>query len=115
MGKPARDRRRAEAAAAGTSFDTDLPQLIEDGKAIIDSAIDGVDGDFDMYIYVASLGANKVTIFSEAVSTIFQQTNSNTPILRTLEYDPDAPFWDNGIVQRAERRAMLRYLNEGLR
>ena len=103
--KPARDRRRAEAAAAGTSFDTDLPQLIEDGKAIIDSAIDGFDGDFDMYVYVASLGANAVTLCSEAVSTIFQQTNSNTPVLRTLKYDPKARFWNNGLVPRPERRA----------
>ena len=102
--KPGRERRRKEADAAGTSFNTNLPEIIEVGKSIIDSATDGFDGKFDMYIYVASMGANDVTLLSEAVSTIFTQTNSNTPVLRTPAYDPDAPFWDNGIVPRAERR-----------
>jgi len=106
--KPIRERRREEeeaAAAAGTIFVTNLPQVIELGETIIDDAIDGFDGHFDMYIYVASTGARKVTLLSEAISTIFQQTNSNTPTLRTLEYDPDAPLWDNGLVRTlAERR-----------
>ena len=102
--KPGRERCRKEAAEAGISSDTDLPQKIALGKAIIDSATDGFSRAFDIYIYVASLGANNVTLHSEAVSTIFTQTNSNTPILRTLQYDPDAPKWGNGIIPHAERR-----------
>ena len=102
--EPNRVRRREEAAAAGTSFNTNLPRLIEEGKAIIDSATDDFAGDIDMYIYVVSLGGNKATLFSEAVSTIFLQTNTNTPILRTLQYDPNASLVGNGIVPGAERR-----------
>jgi hypothetical protein len=102
---PERKRRREEAIEMGAAVDTHAQLKIKQGEVMFDSAVACFDGAIDMYVYCVSLGSNRATLYSESVSTNFQQTNSNSPILRTRDFDPDKGMWNNSLVSRAERVA----------
>ena len=87
------DKRAEEASVLGFDVNAVAPQEIAKATAEYERALAGFGHKpIDVYVFEASTGSGeRFSLKNEAVSSIFIETNTNKPILRTAEWSAKKP------------------------